>query len=30
MQQLQRVTPVLRFFDLSKAKEFYIDFLDFN
>ena len=30
MQQSQRVTPVLRIFDLSKAKEFYIDFLDFN
>lgn len=26
MQQLQRVTPVLRIFDLSKAKEFILIF----
>ncbi len=28
--KLGRITPVLRIFDLAKAKEFYVDFLGFT
>lgn len=27
---LQQITPILRIFDLAKAKEFYLDFLGFK
>ena len=28
--KLGRTTPILRIFDLAKAKEFYVDFLGFK
>ena len=28
--ELERITPILRVFDVGKAKEFYVDFLGFS